>query len=64
VVNRRGLHWTGDGVLSQQMHDARCQVDRAGGLRITTLGKSHLVRATAWAVGAVEQLRRQAPNVW
>jgi hypothetical protein len=63
VVNRRGLVHAECPELDAQIRGCRVS-DGTAGLRVASSGRWDIVRAAAWAVGAVERERRNAPSVY
>jgi hypothetical protein len=64
VVNRRALVHAPSADLDAQVEACRVQ-DGASGLRVaSTAARWDVIRAAAWAVGAVERERRYAPSVY
>jgi len=63
VVNRRGLVHAETPELDSQVKACRVGEGTAG-LRVASSGRWDVIRAAAWAVGAVERERRNAPSVY
>jgi phage terminase large subunit-like protein len=63
VVNRRGLVHADSPELDGQIRACRVAEGTAG-LRVASTARWDVIRAAAWAVGAVERERRNAPQVY
>jgi len=63
VGNRRGLVHADSPELDTQIRACRL-TDGTAGLRVVSSARWDVIRAAAWAVGAVERERRNAPSVY
>jgi len=64
VASRRGIVHADHPELAAQMEACRVHSGAAGGLRVVSQARWDIVRAAAWAVGAVERERRNTPSVY